>query len=1617
MSVRRIRFTFLMLMCLSVPLTASAQIVNIPDDNLRAAIENALGKTSGATITPADMERFVRYDFSNANIRDLTGLEYATNLEALSLGAQEVAEGVFINSNSIRDLSPLAGLTKLTELRLESNSIFDISPLAGLTNLTRLLLWGNFILDISTLKGLNKLTYLDISSNYVSDISSLSGLTDLTLLGLDNNSISDISPLVANTGLGSGGLLGDLLSVTQNPLSYSSLHTHIPALERRGATVFFDPRTPVLQKISGVVTASSDSTLIVEVRDTENDPFEGVPVTFTVASGGGTLSVTNTTTDENGRAESVLTPGTDGVNSVEVSAAGAAQTVTFTQVVVSVVNIRDANLRAALENELGKTSGATITTVDMEALTELRAPNADITDLTGLEAATNLRNLHLGGEYVASENRRVNSNSISDISSLMGLIQLISLNLDGNSIQDISPLTGLTKLQYLYLSGNSIQDISPLAQLTNLEELNLVDNSISDISPVSGLNKLTIVSFAHNSVSNISPLAQLTNLEELYLRGNSISDISPVARLSRLIRLNLWGNLISDISPVTGLNNLAYLHLDGNSISDISPVEGLNNLWFLTLSTNSISDISPLEELTNLISLRLDGNSISDISPLVANTGLGRGDTVNVKENPLNAASINTHIPALQSRGVTVEFDAVVAEPVDIPDDNLRAKIEEALGKTSGATITTADMTNLTELDASDADVTDLTGLETATNLTSLYLSVNSIFAISPVAGLTNLTDLDLSSNPISDISPLSGLTNLTDLELSDTPISDISPVAGLTNLTSLGLWYSSVSDLSPLVENMGLGEGDWVDVTGNPLNQESVNTHIPALQRRGVTVESDAVVTDGVNITDPNLRAAIERELGKTSGATITTADLATLTELEAPAADITDLTGLEHATQLNELLLSDNQIRDVSPLAKLPQLDWLILRNNQISDVSPLAELTRLEVLTLNDNQVSDVSSLAALTKLRWLDLQRNQMSDLSSVAGLTRLTWLTLSENQISDVSPLAGMTQLTHLWLDGNDIRDVSPLANLVNLKELRLAENPITDTSPLANLPNLVDVDVEITVPSVIPDLNLAAAVRETLALASSAPVTEQDVLRLTVLHANDHQITDLAGLEHATQLTELSLASNQISDISAIEGLTQLTELVLDNNQISDLGPLATLTKLSSLGLRSNQIRDISPIEGLTQLTALDLFGNNVSDISPLAGLVNLNILLLAQNPITHTSPLASLPNLVDVDVEISVISDPKLAVLVRATLGLAPTVPITTQTIQSLTSLFIPNSGVTHLTGLEHATQLQLLILDRNQISDLSPLAGLTQLENLSVGENQIQDVSPLTGLVQLERLVLNDNQISDVIALAGLTQLSHLWLNGNDIRDVSPLTGLVNLEELKLAENPITDTSPLRALLRQNPIVKIDIEVREAEDVNSDGIVNILDLVFVASNLGQSGENIADVNGDGGGRYAVNILDLVSVAGALGNTAAAPSSHPQALAILAAADVQQWLSQAQQLNLMDSTSQGGIRFLDQLLSALSPKETALLPNYPNPFNPETWIPYQLAKPADVTLTIYTVNGQLVRRFSLGHQLAGNYYNKNRAVYWDGRASFGETVASGVYYYHLSAGEYSAARRMLIIK
>ena len=382
---------------------------------------------------------------------------------------------------------------------------------------------------------------------------------------------------------------------------------------------------------------------------------------------------------------------------------------------------------------------------------------------------------------------------IRDLTGLEFATNLESLLLSDNRVWDVSALGGLTNLIALELSGNNLTDVSALSGLTNLIDLYLSGNNLTDVSALGGLTNLGRLELNNNNFTDVSALSGLTNLYRLELSGNNLTDVSALSGLTGLRELYLNSNNLTDVSALSGLTNLEALWLSNNRIQYVSPLGGLTNLERLYLSFNRITDVSPLSGLTKLRKLELTGNRITDVSAL---RDLANLRQVDLRGNPLNVSSTNNHIPALKASRVIVLFDSSQGEaadyvPVTIPDARLRAAIEAALVKASGVPITVADMKALTQqLDGRGRSIRDLTGLEFATNLKFLWLDYNWITDVSALKGLTNLEVLRLNYNSITDVSPLKGLTKLKDLGL-----------------------------------------------RRNPLSVSSVNDHIAALERRGVTV------------------------------------------------------------------------------------------------------------------------------------------------------------------------------------------------------------------------------------------------------------------------------------------------------------------------------------------------------------------------------------------------------------------------------------------------------------------------------------------------------------------------------------------------------------------------------------------------------------------------------------------------------------------------------------------------------------------------------------------------------------------------------------------------------------
>ena len=800
------------------------------------------------------------------------------------------------------------------------------------------------------------------------------------------------------------------------------------------------------------------------------------------------------------------------------------------------------------------------------------------------------------------------------------------------------------------------------------------------------------------------------------------------------------------------------------------------------------------------------------------------------------------------------------------------------------------------------------------------------------------------------------------------------------------------------------------------------------------------------VHIPDPNLRAAIAEALGKRLNAPITVEDMEGLERLEADNQGIRDLTGLQFAKNLSRLYLRDNQISDLSPIAGLIGLRALRLNGNPLSDLSPLRGLTNLTSLEMYHIPISDLSPLAGLINLEALYFDADNVSDLSPLTGLVNLEHLRFDSKKVSDLSPLAGLINLRkfHTW--GNPVSDLSPLAGLTKLEQVDICGADLSDLTPLASLTGLKELYLR---SNGISDISPLAA-----------------LTGLNRLNLSENEISDISPLAGLTNLKWLAINQNKISDLSPLDGLRENIKLVWHENPVfpkggpkiegpwlwvllpdtkldssTDLlseasGGTMTEVEVATHGATEGQsvgddvwtFHRLPPtghnnIERMLQRSIRDgvIYGT-VSLYSPreqettiyvgskdgfkvwLNGvLIYENLRYLASEDYTDFFPITLQPGrnvlLVAVHTHSNGFFGFETSTEYTLSMGVGYTFSQTPIHIGDTFTLDIRAENVSDLAGWQFDIAFDPAILEAINVSEgdfLKTDGGTTFFQGGSI-----------------------DNASGKITGLSA-ARLSGGGASGTgtllQVRFKAKVAG-----ETELALDKFQFGSTTGDNIPAGPHeIRIVVEERlTTGDVNRDGVISILDLILVAQQLGKrvpAGSPV-DINGDG----VVSILDLIRVAQGIARVAQGIAGSPAAPAVGAksvdAAMIEAWIAQARLEDDGSLAFKQGIENLESLLASLIPEETALLPNYPNPFNPETWIPYQLATSAEVTLTIYDINGQLIRRLAVGHQAAGMYQSRSRTVYWDGRNQLGESVASGLYFYTLTAGEFSATRKMLILK
>ncbi len=678
------------------------------------------------------------------------------------------------------------------------------------------------------------------------------------------------------------------------------------------------------------------------------------------------------------------------------------------------------------------------------------------------------------------------------------------------------------------------------------------------------------------------------------------------------------------------------------------------------------------------------------------------------------------------------------------------------------------------------------------------------------------------------------------------------------------------------------------------------------------------------VNILDPNLREAIEERLGKIPGAVITKDDMETLVNLTARDREITDLTGLAFAINLQEL----------------------DLRNNVINDISELAELTELNNVQLGENALTDISALVDKITLEELSIDNNSISNLLPLAGLINLENLNISNNVVNDLSALSGLERLVNLTMHNNPPADLSPLVGLISLRNFRASNTRILDLKPLASLPKLQFIEIN----------------------------------------------------------------NGEISDLSALEGLTSLRELHLANNDIKDISPLVSLAGLTRLSLNENEISDVSALAGLHNLIFINLENNDIVNFLPLNAAIRRGAVIIGIN-----------------NVDAPKIRGPWLWVI-------APT--------GELSGSEAAKSGTDFLAQATEGAITEEIVATQGAVPGTSVGKKEWKIGELPRrGGNNINELVNEVGLgiddinhhVAYGSIILDSPREQPSTMFVGSGDAVKVWLNGElvhnnavdrDADDYQDIVGVV----LKRGENFLLvavyeGKGWWSGFFGLDPAAEFDVRIPNYQppvphraDLNGDGRVSILDMIDIAFYFGREikpQSSSFDLTNDG----VIDISDLIEVAQHIDIQADAPAAFSPEM-------IQNWLTLAWAGYDGSIEFQKGITNLENLLISLTKKKavkevkkTVLLANYPNPFNPETWIPYQLAAPTDVVLTIHSATGKVVRTLALGHQPAGIYKTRNRAAHWDGKNEMGESVASGIYFYTLTAGKFTATRKMLILK
>lgn len=1086
---------------LSIVGSENFKTVEIPDAQLVSAIRDHLGIYEGA-LTAANLKELVYLYAQGEGITDLTGLEYATNLEGLDVSA---------------------------------NDITDVSPIASLTNLTSLTLWGTQISDISGLSSLTNLTYLDLEDNHqLVDISPIESLVNLETLRLSYSAVTDITDVSSLSNLRELHLYGLSLDLSEGSATSSTIND----LQSRGVSVYFDwmPEYPVYDEYLYLYhTGQGVTHNSFEFEWDSYGDFESYDIyldgnlvkSLSSTSTNYVLSGLQPRTTYNVEVKGNLVDGRVVSSSTEITTSWAPED--LQEVKIQAVNENDQPLTNGYQYSISGTDESNqdffqYGYVNYEGyltsweINSLQLPlgtydviiydpeNYDNSTIYSIEIEEGVNYIENPFKLTFNEGENssepfkvkvtnVTENSITVEWTNQSKVTNYSLYLYSEDSsyyegQHVTLENGTTSYTFTNLSSDTRYGFSLNAEFSN----GLSYGTYMFIKTNGGSQEGEIVTFADTTLEQIVreeigvysrdiTSVDLEELTYLYAYDQQITSLAGLEHAVNLQGLGLGSNEIEDISPLTGLTSLTDLTLWDNNITDVSPLSNLTQLTYLDLDSNKIVDVTPLGSLTNLRDLWLYNNPIGDFTTL----------------EELRAAGVNVYYnnyPGEYYEYLYVNLLDVTENSISI-DWSIWNQSEEVdyFDVTIGDTVVTVETDTLSHV------FNDLS------SNTFYEIQVDAHYVDGRVISGYNAAWTDYPADQLRDVNI--NLNNQTDLSIENYEFS----INGMDDANQRVFEYGYVSESGEFKsfyddEPFSLPVGQYeVFLYGPPgvFNQYSTY-QFEVLEGTDYIASPVELVFDGfdgefepgpslgiqvVNTTDTSIEISwnqvpdvigysvcIEEQNEQDYSSSCITEESLDLTVTSYTFTDLLPNTnyiisvnasytdsGFGEGILVQTTGSSEGENpgqdpeEDLGEVVNIPDgaLSEAIRNTLNVYDrdlyTSDLEQLTSLYASHLG---ITDLTGLDKAVNLTYLDVSFNQISDVTPLQSLTSLTNLILWSNEITEIGPLSSLTNLTYLDLDTNKINDVSPLAGLTNLDTLWLANNPASDISSLIDLTNLTN---------------------------------------------------------------------------------------------------------------------------------------------------------------------------------------------------------------------------------------------------------------------------------------------------------------------------------------------------------------------------------------------------------------------------------------------------------------------------------------------------------------------------------------------------------------------------------